>query len=77
MHPHAHCDPLQFLLEGGILGTASVVALVTLSLSHGRWGDPLTGAVVGLLVASCWQYPLHLAHVGGPALILTALLAAA
>src|SRR6185503_9813971 len=36
MHPHAHCDPLQFLLEGGILGTASVVALATLSLSHGR-----------------------------------------
>ena len=78
VHVHANHDAAQALLEIGLLGVAALAWLVvTLFWQHGRFGDPLTGALAAVLIGSCIQFPLHAAHMALPALILAALLATA
>lgn len=78
VHSRANNDAIQALLEIGLVGTLAVMWLAVSTLwGHGRWGDPLTATVAALLVGSLLQFPLHAAHTAVPAVILTALLAAA
>lgn len=72
---HAHSDPVQVLYEWGALGVLAVL----LWLGH-LWpglalGDPLTAALAAVLVNAFVQFPLHLAHVLGPTLIIAGFIA--
>ncbi len=75
VHLHACNDGLQSLLEVGLVGLGLLLTLVGLAVvGHGHLGDPLTGTLVAILVGSLIQFPLHVAHMAVPSLILLALL---
>lgn len=74
-YKHAHSDPVQWLYEWGAIGALGVLVWLVRLGPGLALGDPLTAALAAVLINSFVQFPLHLAHVVGPTLIIAGFIA--
>lgn len=72
----AHNDLLQVAVEWGLLGVLGVLLWLGALVPHLAWGDPVSGAFVAMLFATCWVFPSYLPHTAVPMLCIAAMLGA-
>lgn len=61
---HAHCEPLEYAVEYGVLGVLAMLGVAIRVLPHLRWHDPWSAAVVGGTLLFLASTPARVAPVG-------------
>lgn len=71
-----HNDLVQVTLEYGLLGAVAIALWLLNVGQHAMVGDPVTGAVVAMLVMAVAAFPSYLPHTAVPMLCMAAMLGA-
>jgi hypothetical protein len=69
-YKEAHNDYVEFIYEYGVLGVAGILWLAWYMAPGLRWGDPVTGAMLGFAAASLGNFPVRVAPIVGILLLL-------
>ncbi len=74
-YKEAHNDYIEFLYEYGVLGVGALVWFAWSMRTGVYLGDPATGALLGMLVASLGNFPVRVAPIIGLAALMVIMIA--
>jgi len=74
-YKEAHNDYIEFLYEYGVLGVGALVWFAWSMRAGVHWGDPATGVLAGMAIASLGNFPVRVAPIIGLAALMVIVIA--